>query len=852
MPGLVELVGVELLGEVPLDDEEGHGSSRRRQRRLPAGPAGRSSSCRRQRTDRPPAVMTSRDRSRYRRAAPSATDSVVSSDHRGRERAPRRRRRRRPSCSSTWSAATSCGPRLGEEAADRLSAPTSARCGEVVLRHGGRVVTPAATGSWPPSTRRTDAVRAAVAMQQSGARRRDGAAAAGRRGRRRRELGGRRLLRPAGGDRRPAEAEAEAGQILVSTPVRFLAGDRAGDARAVGPLELKGLPEPVEAFEVGWDRPTATQRPTVRRRPAVPLALGGHRAPSVRRAAEASAELEPGVVATPRRRAADRAHRRRGRRGQDPPGLRVRPALPRRRGGRAAGGCDAELALPYQPWVQALDHLCRPCRPRSPSTARPRLADARPAARPARAAGARAAAPAAGRPRDRALPPVRRRRRRARRRRPALADAGRARRPALGRRPRRWPCCATWPARARRRGLLVVGTFRDTGDEVTEPLAGCLADLRRIDGTSRLRLAGLDADAVERFVADAIGHDARRRPARAGRGAGRPQRRQRLLRRRAVAPPRGQRRRRPDGGRWVVRGSAATSGVPDSVPEVVADRLGRLSPPARRVVELAAVAGQRVELRVLALAADLPRGELERRVDELVEAKLLTEVGGLGARLPVRPRHRARHRRGGHRRRSPGRRLHLAVGRGHRDRLRGRPAAGAGRAGPPLRRRGAARRRRKAVYYGRRAAAQALRSVAYDEAIGHLERRRSSWPPVVRQRAESSSSSATAQLPPRLTTPASVASLRRRLPRPPELGAVEVAAEAAVGVRAARHSPGSRAARRWSVLEALALLGDEDSPLRTRLQARWPGPGHAGRNDEAVETAEAPWPPPAPSATPRA
>ena len=34
-------------------------------------------------------------------------------------------------------------------------------------------------------------------------------------------------------------------------------------------------------------------------------------------------------------------------------------------------------------------------------------------------------------------------------------------------------------------GALIVGTFRDTADEITEPLAGCLADLRRVDGVRR-------------------------------------------------------------------------------------------------------------------------------------------------------------------------------------------------------------------------------------------------------------------------------------------------------------------------------------------------------------------------------
>ena len=55
--------------------------------------------------------------------------------------------------------------------------------------------------------------------------------------------------------------------------------------------------------------------------------------------------------------------------------------------------------------------------------------------------------------------------------------------------------------------LLVIGTFRDTGDEITDPLASCLADLRRTNSTTRLRLTGLDKAAVERFVAGAVGHE---------------------------------------------------------------------------------------------------------------------------------------------------------------------------------------------------------------------------------------------------------------------------------------------------------------------------------------------------------
>ncbi|MFN0026442.1 MAG: hypothetical protein ACKV2O_04535 [Acidimicrobiales bacterium] len=55
--------------------------------------------------------------------------------------------------------------------------------------------------------------------------------------------------------------------------------------------------------------------------------------------------------------------------------------------------------------------------------------------------------------------------------------------------------------------LLLIGTFRDTGDEITEPLAGCLADLRPAADSRRLRLEGLNVAAVEHFVAGAVGHE---------------------------------------------------------------------------------------------------------------------------------------------------------------------------------------------------------------------------------------------------------------------------------------------------------------------------------------------------------
>src|SRR5205823_5414560 len=60
------------------------------------------------------------------------------------------------------------------------------------------------------------------------------------------------------------EAAAEPGQILVSDKARSLAGSRGGHRlEAVGAFDLKGLPEPVNAFAVRWvpDVPDAEDRP---------------------------------------------------------------------------------------------------------------------------------------------------------------------------------------------------------------------------------------------------------------------------------------------------------------------------------------------------------------------------------------------------------------------------------------------------------------------------------------------------------------------------------------------------------------------------------------------------------------
>ncbi len=100
-------------------------------------------------------------------------------------------------------------------------------------------------------------------------------------------------------------AQAEGGQILVADLVRAIAGRRSSHAfTPLGVLELKGLPEPIETLQVGWE----------------PLGADGTASGSV---------PSSGPPGSPSRRRGDR------------PGGRTRPLLPRR---AQAGGPRGRVA----------------------------------------------------------------------------------------------------------------------------------------------------------------------------------------------------------------------------------------------------------------------------------------------------------------------------------------------------------------------------------------------------------------------------------------------------------------------------------------------------------------------------
>ncbi len=216
------------------------------------------------------------------------------------------------------------------------------------------------------------------------------------------------------------------------------------------------------------------------------------------------------------------------------------------------GTCDEELALPYQPWVHALDHLLRSL----PGFGRPIISD--------RDLGdLLVLLPQL----ERLLPGLLR---------PAPADPETERYllfsavdRVLASSARHTPLLVLlddvhWAGRqtlellrhlvrsGSASGLMIIATFRDSAAELSDPLAEALVDLQRSESVSRIRLGGLDTASVEQFVSAALDQELDPDLRDLAAAAADTQRRQRLLPRRVVeasAAPRCRHpRRRPLGG----------------------------------------------------------------------------------------------------------------------------------------------------------------------------------------------------------------------------------------------------------------------------------------------------------------
>ena len=605
------------------------------------------------------------------------------------------------------------------------------------------------------------------------------------------------------------QAAARSGQILITDVVRLLAnGDRAGRCELIGTLAIGGLPHPTPTYQLQWAPPVTAD---AGRPPPLPLSLQTPAAhPFVgREAALASLERTWPVAGS-----GGQIVLIGGEAGSGKTRLAAEFARLVHRSGAAVllGSCDDDLAVPYQPWVQAVEQLLAVLPTRAMTGELAPLS-------PLLAHGERVA-------HDRDVLP-------------GDPDAARYRLyeafgVAFREAATRWPTVVVledlhWAgvqtlallrhvARSGLpSGLLVLGTFRDTSDEITEPLAASLADLRRTDAVTRLRLGGLDGEAVERFVAEAIGHPLDDRFKELATDLATRSRGNAFylveLWRHLVAC--GAIVASAAGG-WVVNDRRATASiVPDSIREVVAARLAKLTPAARTMIEMAAVAGQRTDLGILAAALAVAPDSLDPPLNELVSAGLLASTTSpslvfehalVRDTVEATVSHVVR------------RRAHLAVA----EAIEQSHAADPRPVLAELARHFAAAvplaSVDKALDYGRRAAAQAVSSAAYDEAGSHLDA-------VLtlgladRQRAEALVELATVRLRVGLYGPSRECS-RDAFALATGVGAADVAAEAALLFELATHVPGLPGGPAVELLsQAVSQVGDSMTPLRVRLLA---------------------------------
>lgn len=175
--------------------------------------------------------------------------------------------------------------------------------------------------------------------------------------------------------------------------------------------------------------------------------------------------------------------------------------------------------------------------------------------------------------------------------------------------------------------LMLLATFRDLDVGREDQLASVLADLHREPGVTRLGLSGLGEGEIVALIEEQAGHpiDATGR-ALAGEihaeTAGNPFFVGELLRHLGETGLIG----READGRWSFARSLAGHGLPQGVREVIEQRVGRLGEEAVGVLRVAAVVGGEFDLGLLARAADLPAPRVLDRLDEAQAAALLTKT----------------------------------------------------------------------------------------------------------------------------------------------------------------------------------------------------------------------------------
>jgi class 3 adenylate cyclase/tetratricopeptide (TPR) repeat protein len=422
-------------------------------------------------------------------------------------------------------------------------------------------------------------------------------------------------------------AAAQGGQIVVSDLVRQIGGTRDGYSfRSLGGLELKGLAEPVQAFELEWEPLLLTGIALPERLRELPASGYVGRAAERERLSELWGEACGGSL---------RLALISGEAGVGKTRLSTHLALQAHGEGRTVlyGRCDEDLGVPYQPWAQALGHFVKEA-PRAILDAHveryggdlarlvPALGD-----RVSELASPRESDPeteryllyaaAAG----------------------LLEGAGEQEPLLLILDDLQWADGPTLSllrhvtAGASMR-VMVVGTYRDSDLSRDHPLTALLADLHREQGVERLKLTGLQAEDVlaliEALAGQEMDEDGRALAREITREtAGNPFFAGELLRHLAESGVTVQQ----DGGRWHLVGDVAEMGLPQSVREVVGRRVERLGSDARTALSAAAVIGRDFDFDLLLAVLELSEARLLDLLEEAVAASLLQEISERAGRF---------------------------------------------------------------------------------------------------------------------------------------------------------------------------------------------------------------------------
>jgi class 3 adenylate cyclase/tetratricopeptide (TPR) repeat protein len=420
-------------------------------------------------------------------------------------------------------------------------------------------------------------------------------------------------------------AQAPADGILISALVKTLAGRCEGvEFVSAGLLELKGLPEPAEAFSVSW-APLGEEASVA----------GGWPLPAVLRSVppvsyvgrvEERAAIEEAMVLA--RDGARQVVLLSGEPGIGKTRLSSYGAHRAHAEGFAVcwGACSEELAVPYEPWIEVCSQLVE----HAPEDVLYRLVERHKGelGRLARNLERRVAdlpAPQTSDPEtERYLL--------------FSAVAGLLEEVAQS-----VPVCLVlddlhWAdgqsvallkhvVRTVEQGALqVIATYRDSDLGKDHPLTAVLADLRSVEGVQRLALHGLDADEVAQIMTVVAGYELDEDILQlakeiAAETDGNPFFVGEILRGLWES---GGLTFDEASGRWSVDRSAGVA-LPESVREVIERRVERLGEEALEVLRLAAVIGRSFDLELLESILDLDESLLLDHLEAAVAASLLAE-----------------------------------------------------------------------------------------------------------------------------------------------------------------------------------------------------------------------------------